>query len=69
MTPEERQKHCYLGDGVYAEHTPYHLILRTGSHLDEDCDNKIYLEDSVLQALLMFIEHLKKQNKKMIDYK
>lgn len=62
MTPEERKNHFYLGDGVYAEHTPHGIILRTGSHTDEDCDNKIYLEDSELNALFMFIKKLKERN-------
>lgn len=52
MTPEERANHVYLGDGVYLEHTPEHIILRTGDHRDGYCDNKIYLDDSVLDAFL-----------------
>lgn len=48
MNNEERQKHAYIGDGVYAESTPAHIILRTGDHRDGFCDNKIYLEQDVL---------------------
>lgn len=58
MTPEERKNHTYLGDGVYAEVTPDHLILRTPDHRDELCHNKIYLEGTVLCALLTWIERL-----------
>lgn len=59
MTPEERQNHCYLGDGVYVESTPHHMILRTGDHRDSHCDNKIYLEQDVLIHLLEWVAHLK----------
>jgi hypothetical protein len=57
MNPEERKNHCYLGDGVYAEKTDFHIILRTGSHRDEDCDNKIYLEGHVLNNLSQCLDH------------
>lgn len=57
MSPSERENHCYLGDGVYAEHTPENLILRTGSHMDQDCDNIIYLDHSVLKNLARVMAH------------
>lgn len=59
MSPDEREKHCYLGDGVYAECTPHHIILRTGDHRDGMCDNKIYLEQDVLVSFLQWITHVK----------
>lgn len=62
MSPEERKNHSYLGDGVYAEHTPDHIILRTGDHRDSHCDNKIYLEDGVLASLMNFLEFIKNEH-------
>ena len=56
MTPEERKKHSYIGDGVYAEFDGYGIWLRTGDHRDEKCDNKIYLEPSVLNDLINFAD-------------
>lgn len=53
-----KQKEIYLGDGVYGELTPEHIILRTGSHKDSDCDSKIYLEDLVVASLLSWIKHI-----------
>jgi hypothetical protein len=58
MTPEEKEKNSYLGDGVYIERTPSNLILRTGSSLDRDCDNTIYLEPKVVKNLLEYISNL-----------
>ena len=49
------KKQTYLGDGVYVESNGHHVILRTGSH-DERCVNKIYLDDSVMTALLLWIK-------------
>lgn len=59
MTEDERLNHCYLGDGLYAESTEYALVLRTGDHRDEYCDNKIFLEQDVLVNLLKWVAHLK----------
>jgi hypothetical protein len=58
MDEEERKNHCYLGDGVYAEKTPEFIILRTGDHRDSRCDNKIYLEESVLISFLEWINRV-----------
>jgi len=57
MSPEERKNHAYLGDGVYVENTHEHVILRTGSHRDDDCDNKIYLDAKVLFSLRQCLDH------------
>lgn len=54
MTPEERKNHCYLGDGVYVEWDGEYFILRTGDHRDSHCDNKVYLEPSVYNSLILF---------------
>jgi hypothetical protein len=59
MTEDERKNHAYLGDGLYGESTPFHIILRTGDHRDHFCDNRIYLEQSVLEDFLQWIAHLK----------
>lgn len=58
MNDEERKNHCYLGDGVYAEKTPEFIILRTGDHRDGKCDNKIYLEESVLISFLEWTQRV-----------
>lgn len=59
MTPEERENHSYLGDGVYVEWDGMHFVLRTGDHRDSHCDNKIYLEASILDGLDQFKERIK----------
>lgn len=62
MTPEERDKHAYLGDGVYAEWDGYHITLRTGDHRDSHCDNKVYLDNSVINSFWEFCKkHLEKR--------
>jgi len=58
MSPEERKNHCYLGDGVYGEWDGFHFILRTGDHRDDKCDNKIYLEESVLINFLEWTQKI-----------
>jgi len=58
MDEEERKNHSYLGDGVYAEKSGEFIILRTGDHRDGLCDNKIYLEESVLISFLEWINHV-----------
>lgn len=44
----------YIGDGVYAEFDGFGIWLRTGDHRVEACENEIYLEPDVLQALNNF---------------
>ena len=46
----------YLGDGVYASVTDEHgtIVLTTGSHINEIADNVIYLDPSVMAALVEF---------------
>lgn len=54
----------YLGDGVYASSDPesiFPLILTTGHHDPARADNKIYFEPAVLEALMRYIEKLKKK--------
>lgn len=58
MTEDERQNHCYLGDGVYIQYSPdecSELILRTGNHQDHLCDNKIYMDDVVLGNMIEWL--------------
>lgn len=68
MTPEERANHCYLGDGVYLEYTPSHIILRAGDHRDTHCDNKIYLEAEVLESMYNAIEKIKRNQGAFFDH-
>ena len=49
----------YLGDGVYAEILPFHVILTTENGVETT--NKIYLEPEVLDAFFRFIERAKKE--------
>ncbi len=58
MDAEERKKHEYLGDAVYAEWDGYHMILRTNDHQDSKCHEKIYLDVSVLNALWNFADRV-----------
>ncbi len=60
MSPEERFNHEYLGDGVYVEYDGFSLILRTGSHLDSECDHKIYLEREHFDNLKHFVDKIMK---------
>ncbi len=51
MTEDEKEKYCYLGDGVYAYFDNYGVWLRTGHHEESECQDKIYLEPSALNKL------------------
>ena len=64
MTPEERENHSYLGDGVYVEWDGEHFILRTGDHRDMYCDNTIYIEPDILDGLIKFKSRIENKNKK-----
>lgn len=44
----------YLGDGVYASIENGMVKLTTGSHLDADATNTIFLEPDVMWALVQF---------------
>lgn len=50
-------KKAYLGDGVYADHDGYHIILTTENGIETT--NTIYLDSQVLNSLLKLIEALK----------
>ncbi len=67
MDEEQRKNHCYLGDGVYVEWDGMHFVLRTGDHRDAHCDNKIYLEPSVLDSLNLFVNHLVKMREEKLN--
>lgn len=54
----EDQRHSYLGDAVYVEWDDCHLVLRTASHHDSHCENKIYLEPIILQRLNEFYDKI-----------
>ncbi|HWI50106.1 MAG TPA: hypothetical protein VNU45_17995 [Rummeliibacillus sp.] len=61
MNDEERKNHCYLGDAVYAEYDGECIILRNGDHRQSHCEDTIYLENFVIDALFRFVEDLKKR--------
>jgi hypothetical protein len=48
----------YLGDSVYVELSPFHIILTTENGME--ASNVIFLEPEVLEAFLRFIESTKK---------
>lgn len=53
----------YLGDGVYAkptDHDPSSITLTTGSHRDDEADNRIVLEYDVITHLLLYLERWKR---------
>jgi len=56
MNDEERKNHCYLGDAVYAEYDGCGVILRTGSHRESECEQKIYIEMETLNNLMIFLK-------------
>jgi len=58
MDNEERKKHSYIGDGVYAQFDGFGFWLRANHHTDEMCTDKIYIEPSVLKSLNDFYAHL-----------
>ena len=47
---------AYLGDGVYADHDGWNIILTTEDGIRET--NRIVIEPEVHGALLQWIEHL-----------
>ena len=49
----------YLGDSVYAETDNSGIWLTTENGLPTDPGNRIYLEELVIDALLMYIDRLK----------
>jgi hypothetical protein len=52
----------YLGDSVYAEIAPTGLIrLTTNNGYSDDPRNVILLEPEVYDALVMWVEHQRKQ--------
>lgn len=55
--------HIYLGDAVYGEYDGDHIILRTDSHKDSECRNKIFLNHVVLDHLVLWLEALNKKGK------
>lgn len=48
----------YLGDGIYADFDGYQIVLTTENGLCTT--NIVYLEPSVYQALLRYVDNLKK---------
>ena len=44
----------HLGDGVYAEHDGFGIALRANDHRETHATDNIYLEPSVLAALVNY---------------
>ena len=49
----------YLGDGVYADHNSFQVILTTEN--GENVKNRIYLNDCVLEALMDYIRRYQQE--------
>lgn len=49
----------HLGDGVYVEFDGHMFVLRANDHRDGYCTDKIYLEQSVIEALKRFVARVK----------
>ena len=49
----------YLGDGLYAKHDGYHIVLETKGGLS---DNKVFLEPEVVDSFLKFVEKVRRVN-------
>jgi hypothetical protein len=48
----------YLGDGVYASLDQWgRLVLTTGNHQPNECDDMIVLEPEVIAALVRYLEN------------
>lgn len=54
----------HLGDGAYATITPHHLILCAGHHLPSQASDEVYLEPSVIRAL---VEYIKRNNPDFLE--
>ena len=60
MASERPDCAVYIGDGIYAKlNDNKDVVLTTGSHIDEDCDNRIVFEPRELQSLLMWLASTK----------
>ena len=69
MSEIDKDNHVYLGDGLYAESTPVHIILRANDHRDTHCTDKVYLEQDILANLIAWLVQLKRINKPSIIQK
>ena len=55
---KRHKESTYISDGVYIradDYSPGAFVLTTGSHIDEEADNRIYLEPEVVTYLLNYI--------------
>lgn len=53
-------KPVYLGDGVYLSFSRGCAVLTTGTHIEDQADNVIYLEPSVIMSLLRELQEVTK---------
>ena len=58
MTKPEQQAYAvYLGDGAYATRRYGEIILTTGSHDEQDADNRVVLGETEWKKLVRFVEN------------
>jgi hypothetical protein len=60
MNTHNPENHTYLGDGLYAESTPMHIILRANDHRDNFCTDKVYLEKGILLSFIAWLVEIKR---------
>ena len=49
---------AYLGDGCYAAFDGNGVVLRAGDHRSQYATDTVYLDDEVLQCLLLWLKDL-----------
>jgi hypothetical protein len=60
VSPEFPSKPLYLGDGVYADHDGWHVVLSTQASVESDQPQRIFLDPHVWAALKEYMDALEK---------
>ena len=54
--PLDPPQPAYLGDGLYASHDGWHVLLTTGHHDPKQADNVVALDPEVLVAAMSYLQ-------------
>ncbi len=54
----KQENETYLGDGLYASHDGYHVVLRAPR--EPESDHFVFLEPPVLSKFLAYVDSLKR---------